>query len=396
MARRSNKPAARKRKGEGQYWQDKSGRHCYRITINGKRYDVADQDPERAKARFEDLKRSLQSKINVVGGRQSYRLFMERYLDNTIRNETRKASTFADYCKRAGLYILPTLGDFRLDALTTEIGQAWVNAMVEHGYAYNSIKQALALAKRSLDRAVAEHLIPYNPFAAIKPPVPRAQVKVAHLNDEDDEEEEDGIGKVMTAEQVEALLKAVKHDWLEPLYILAFLGARRGEVLGFRWKDYDREKKVLRVRQQVVAIDGRVSITPPKTRKSRRSLPLTDDHVEMLDRHHVAYLKRKLRAGPKWQEHDLIFCSRHGTPIEPTNLLRHFRRMLKTIGLEGQFRFHDLRHTANQNMKDLGVDVTVRAALLGHASLRINEEVYAHVAESAKRAAIEKVARKEM
>jgi len=378
------KPKQRRARGQGEYWQSKDGRHHWRITIRGHAYEVADQDPERAKARFADLKAQLQAKVDVVGGRQSYRTFMERYLDTVVRPETRKASTFADYCKRAGLYVLPTLGDYRLDALTLQLGQAWVNAMVEHGYAHSSIKQALSLAKRSLDRAVQERLIAFNPFASLKNPAAPAQ-------DIDDDEEEQDTGRVMTPAQIEAFLKIVQGDWLEPLYRLALsLGLRRGELLGLRWADYDKEKMVLRIRQQVVQIDGKIHITPPKTRKSRRSVPILDWHVDMLDRHKVQWMKRKLKAGPVWKENDLIFASLHGTPIEPSNLLRRFHRDLEKASLADLFRFHDLRHTASQVMKDAGVDAKVRAAVLGHAGVQITEQVYSHVSPEAMREAIRK------
>ena len=62
---------------------------------------------------------------------------------------------------------------------------------------------------------------------------------------------------------------------------------------------------------------------------------------------------------------------------------------------KGWFRLHELRHTANQTLKDAGVDGKVRAALLGHASVAINEEIYTHASDEAKRAAVEKVRRKQ-
>ncbi len=45
-----------------------------------------------------------------------------------------------------------------------------------------------------------------------------------------------------------------------------------------------------------------------------------------------------------WEDHDLVFPSERGTPIEPTNLSRSFARLRQTAGLPG-VRLHDLRHT---------------------------------------------------
>lgn len=380
MARR--KRTTRREKGAGGYWYDEStGRHFYRY--KGK--TVADKDSERAKTKFEDLKRQVDAGIRITDGRQPLRQYATRYLTDILPNEVKKDSTLHDYTKRAGLYILPTLGDFALNALSIEIGLAWRNAMVEKGWARSSINQALALAKRILDSAVTERLIPFNPFAAIKPVAPKE-------DDMSDDEEVESTGKVMTLRQVEAFLQAVQGDWLEPLYRLAFFGPRRGELLGFRWNDYDKDRAVLRIRQQVIALDGKAEITKPKTKSSRRTLPLLDEHVEMLEAHRLAWWKLRNKHHETWQDTDLMFCTRNGTPINPRNLLRHFYAACKRAGIVG-FRFHDLRHTANQLLADAQVAPKVRAAILGHSRVQITEDVYTHASEEAKRAAITKLRR---
>jgi integrase len=106
----------------------------------------------------------------------------------------------------------------------------------------------------------------YNPAAPIKPRKPSDETEITQtLASEDEDDQADGIGKVMSLEQVEALLTAVRGDWLEPLYVLAFLGAHRGELVGFRWLDYDPKGKRLRIAQQVVLVGSSVRITTPKS-----------------------------------------------------------------------------------------------------------------------------------
>lgn len=389
MARRKDgKQGSRRAKGEGGYWfNEKTGRHHYRVTIRGQRYEVADSDPERALAEFRALKERLHKNIDVQRGRQTLNEFLEYWLNEVVRRDV-KESTLADYHKRVNFYIAPILGHYRLCDLTSPVIREWVNTLRDV-FAHNSAKQALAILKRALNVAVEEHLIEFNPALAIAPPrTNRGGVQI------DDNEATEGAGKVMTPEQVEALLQAVHDDWLGPLYVLAFLGLRRGELLGLRWKDYDKEHKVLRIRQQVVQIDGKVYITTPKTKSSRRSVPLMDEHIEMLDRHYVRWLERKMKHRGIWQDdYDLIFCTRHGGPIEPSNLLRNYRAACKRAGLEG-FRLHDLRHTANQMLTDAGVQAKVRAAILGHASAKITEEVYTHASDEAKREAIRRLGKK--
>lgn len=406
-AKPKDKPKQRREHGTGGYWTD-GKRHYYRY----KGETVADPDPDRAKVKLEDLKRRLAAGIKIADGRQSLQQYTTHYLNVILPNETAKSSTLADYRKRAVIYILPTLGEYRLDALTTDIGRAWRDAMVEHGWARSSINQALSLAKRILAQAVDDKLILFNPFADIKPVVVKADATIEQDEWDDEEDEDNGVGNPMTLEQLEAFMEAARGDWLEPLYSLAFLGFRRGELLGIRYIDYNRNRRAIRVRQQVVVIDGKIEITPPKTEAAKRTVPVLDEHVGMLDNHEQRWRLLKMRHRDRWHDEcGLMFCTKYGTPINPRNLLRHFYRIQQRLGwgewvdklvtvrggrremrrvFECWFRFHDLRHTANQLLADADIAPKVRAAILGHAKADVTENTYTHARREAKRVALKK------
>jgi integrase len=91
--------------------------------------------------------------------------------------------------------------------------------------------------------------------------------------------------------------------------------------------------------------------------------------------------------------------------MNPRNLLRHFYKVQERVGfgewieVDGKrrfdpwFRFHDLRHSANQLLADAGVQDVVRAAILGHG-VSVNKKTYSHATPESKREAIEKVHKK--
>ena len=55
--------------------------------------------------------------------------------------------------------------------------------------------------------------------------------------------------------------------------------------------------------------------------------------------------ERRLKYGLVWENHDLIFCCREGTPHGLRNITyRYFRPILEKAGLP-QIRLYDLRHT---------------------------------------------------
>jgi len=65
-------------------------------------------------------------------------------------------------------------------------------------------------------------------------------------------------------------------------------GLRRGEALALRWADVNLTKGTLRVRGTLSRIDGELTITEPKTAKSRRFVPISEPAERLLRRVHAA------------------------------------------------------------------------------------------------------------
>ena len=83
-------------------------------------------------------------------------------------------------------------------------------------------------------------------------------------------------------------------------------------------------------------------------------------------------------AGERWQDHDLVFPSTIGTPMDRDRLRRRYKRLLKMAGLP-VIRFHDLRHTAATLMLNNNIPVIVVSRRLGHAQPSITLDVYGHL-----------------
>jgi integrase len=76
-----------------------------------------------------------------------------------------------------------------------------------------------------------------------------------------------------------------------------------------------------------------------------------------------------------------MFTTQHGTPINPRNLLRDYKKLLHTAGLP-PIRFHDLRHTAASILLNQGVPVITVSRRLGHAKASITLDIYGHLIPS--------------
>ena len=88
--------------------------------------------------------------------------------------------------------------------------------------------------------------------------------------------------------------------------------------------------------------------------------------------------------GPRRTDSGYVFTTEVGTPIDPDNLHRSWRKMTTKAGL-GPLRFHALRHSAATVALARGVPLEIISRQLGHAGYAITADVYAHVGQAAQR-----------
>ena len=110
--------------------------------------------------------------------------------------------------------------------------------------------------------------------------------------------------------------------------------------------------------------------------------------ITALQLHRTRQLEERLLAGERWHDQDLVFTTRHGTPIHPRNLVRSFRALLRRAGLP-HMRFHDLRHSCASLLAAQGVPARIAMELLGHSDIRLTQNIYTHVLDEATRQAVD-------
>ncbi|WP_235001027.1 site-specific integrase [Marinactinospora thermotolerans] len=196
------------------------------------------------------------------------------------------------------------------------------------------------------------------------------------------------------AVMLRAQLAAMNSSSMEVLglrYVLALcLGLRRGELLGLRWRDVNLETGRLEVVDTLQRVGGRLLLVPPKTEDSARTVPLPSLCVAALWEHRKRQLAERSAAGPAWRDHDLVFPSRRGTPLEPGNLRRSWHPLRSAAGLDG-VRFHDLRHTCVTLLLNLETPPQVVREIVGHSDIGVTMTIYAHASLDDRRRALRRL-----
>jgi integrase len=126
---------------------------------------------------------------------------------------------------------------------------------------------------------------------------------------------------------------------------------------------------------------------PVKTRAGRRDLPLIELTRKALRIRREQQAADKVKLGKAWADTGLVFTTRTGRPVEPSNLVRSFARICDNSSLR-KIRVHALRHTTASLLKDLGVPARDAQIILGHAHISTTQQIYTHVDEVARRNAL--------
>lgn len=100
--------------------------------------------------------------------------------------------------------------------------------------------------------------------------------------------------------------------------------------------------------------------------------------MDALRDHQLAQQQQQYLMGTRWQENNLIFPSTIGTPMDLRNLLKDFKKVIRSSGLP-YIRFHDLRHTAATIMLLRGVPVFTVSKVLGHSKPSVTLDIYGHL-----------------
>ncbi len=173
----------------------------------------------------------------------------------------------------------------------------------------------------------------------------------------------------LAKEQAKQLLDVAKGGPLEGLITLAVaIGMRRGELLGLRWHDINFQEGSLQVRHTMDRA-GKYGIIEgdPRTEKSKRKIFLPQFVLDALKIQRIRQGEMREAAGASWQERDIVFSNDGGGFIEPTDLGRKFKRLLKDASLP-DMRFHDLRHSAATILLGMGANPKLVQELLQYST----------------------------
>lgn len=291
----------------------------------------------------------------------------------TLAVSDRKESTRELYTNLSRKHLEPApFGAITLDRLRPTDIEALILTLKGRGLADSSVRSIYTVLRAALDGAVRDKLLARNPAAVVKRPgIERDEAK--HVNEVD----------------ATALLHAAEGLRYRPVLVLiAATGLRRGEALALRWDHVNLDDKTLKVEATLGRVGGQLVSSAPKTKRSRRTVPISPAIVTLLKAQKAQQAADRLQAGNQWTDTGLVFTTELGTPVDPRNILRTVQTAASKAGI-GRIGVHTLRHSAAVGWLESGVHIKAVADLLGHSSIAVTGDTYGHTSDQAARAAIE-------
>lgn len=297
--------------------------------------------------------------------------WMEQYKKNRV-----KAGTYYNYLKYFDSMIKCQLGNRKIADIRGEHIQEFYNDLEKKGYALSSIKIVSAILNGCMQQAMRNGLIERNP------------VRLAELP----RQKEKATKQAMTKDQQALFMEYAKDSYLYNLFaVMLRTGMRNGEIRGLKPSDVDKKKYMIHVQRTLKYLEGRGYFEDtPKTRTSKRDIPLTADLEALLDaqRNYWGFKVERLDR--------YLFCNEKGEPLSRDRLQAEIDRIVKHIQADGhdfpRITPHIFRHTFATRAIEAGMPPQVLKTILGHSSLAMTMDLYSHVLPDTKAAEMEKIA----
>ena len=371
----------RRTKGEGSITKMANSKYRVRLDcgyVDGKRKQLSGTADSLAEARvllrgFMKLREEADVAVSM---NMTFEALTKNFLEYRRTRTNVRESTLFNYNYNVKT-VFPFIGSKSLSKITTKDIDAYITALRNAGKKERTVKTYIRIVG-----AIFNYAIKVLRILSVNPVAGSLYVDCSNRKLDIDILSESEFILLRDALKAEYEKYQTTHPNRKPnapsmLYIaflLAYeLGMRKGEILGLRWSRIDFQKHTVYVDNQRIHLDKAESDAPPKSKASIRLIVVSEGLIKILAKHKSLYQLS--------EKDDYVFSKDfNGTVIfSSRTLLYNFKTWLVKVGITRHFTFHMLRHTNATRLIELtGNDYKTVSERLGHSSVSITFDVYAH------------------
>ncbi|MFD5350367.1 tyrosine recombinase XerC, partial [Streptomyces anulatus] len=338
----TNKPTRRAGHGEDTiYWDQAKNRYVGAVSMgyapNGKRLrpKVYGKTKTEVREKIRDLKKEA-----AAGVRTPANYTVENAVNDWLERglKGRDAQTVAKNRTLADKHLVPFVGKAKLKDLSADAVDDWLTSRVD-ALSTRSLRDVLAILRRSIEHAQRRDKAVRNVALLVTVPEGRAGRP----------------SKALNLEQAKAVLGAARGSRLYAYLVLSLLGGvRTEEARPLTWDHvYLTPEDGIPPHVAVWRSVRRHGET--KTRKSRRTIALPKQVVDVLVEHLRWQKQERASHGIEWRPDGRVFTTRSGEPLDAANVRRDFRAIVKKAGLDPEWTPRELRHSFVSLLSDHGI-----------------------------------------
>lgn len=347
----------------GIMWRE--DRQCYlgRFTYQGQSHVLYDTEWKRLEERMNTMRKELREGTYIKECTLTLNSWFDKFMD-TYKRTTVKYGTFQNYMNHYNYYVRNGIGKKKLKDITVDDIQMLYNDLSDRGFVAGTVKLVGATLNGCFKKAVNNRMISFNPVPLAE--IPRCKEKKERY--------------VFTREEQQQFMEYVKDSYMSKFFnIVIMSGMRNGEARALRWNDIDFNKKMIHVNHTLVTlIGGGYILDAPKTRTSKRIIPMLSQAEEILRE-----MKKQADDAGIGRDDNYIFCLPDGSEISRARveleLEKIEKRMIENGIAVGHITCHTLRHAFATRAIESGMKPQVLKTILGHSNLSLTMDLYAHV-----------------
>lgn len=353
----------------------KDGKQKYRVRINytdksGKQHqlDRVAYGSTEAKMLESQLLREYGKGGDAANARMTVQELYDAYM--AAKKHEVRATTYDKTRRNLKRYVLPILGNHRLDRLNAAALQNWKQNIAGAGLTVTTQQNQYTELRTMLNFAVKMEYLPRNPL-----------ISVGNFKDTDFTPPKDKLHyytpeqflKYIAAARTYAEAENTLAAWGYYVFfaIAYYTGMRKGEINALKWSDIDGS--VINVRRSVSQkIKGEAIVeTPPKNKTSYRTLQMPQPLMEILNEH------RNRQTQMTAYSEDFRVCGGEHC-LRDTSISNKNIQFADAAGLP-HIRIHDFRHSHASLLANEGINIQEIARRLGHAKIEQTWNTYAHL-----------------
>lgn len=315
-----------------------------------------------AEAAIPQLEKKLAQHGYAIKDNPSVLEYVQAYYNAEIDSQRAKStqSTYSNAIIELSKHKLSALKLKRIKPIDI---RTYISELKKEGKSASTIKTYITPLKSAFNQAEIDGIVEITPYRGIR-------ITQDKRSDNLD---------TFTKEQVNTLLKAIRHDYeVYPAVMIALhTGMRIGEICALTWKDITTDSIIV---NKIIDRDNKVR-KDTKTHDTR-TIPLSATLRKMFTE-----LKEMMLRG-EYPNKQHIIVDAKGSNLLPANLRHKYKKALARTKLP-QIRFHGLRDTFATRAIEAGVDVKSISLILGHADVNITLQRYVHPSDDMKQTAVD-------